>query len=454
MNSVTALPLPSTPEINDTDLANARRLAARYGADIRFTPERGWLYWDRRRWAVDEKGIRVQEMAKDTVEAIFDEVKNAVDRDALYRHAKRSQSKRSIEAMIWLVRSEPGIPARFIDFDADGWLFNCANGTVDLRTGALRPHAREDLISNFVDVALEKGADCELWDAFLWRVTDRNEELYAYIRRFVGYLLVADTTEQALHFLYGLGANGKSVFCEVLMRLLGDYAVAVSPDLIMMRRHSGIPNDVARLRGARAAFMNETTQGARFDEAKLKDLTGGDTLSARFLHAEFFDFTPTHRLVIRGNHKPAITGTDEGIWRRLRLVPFTVQIPADERDRQLLDKLGEELPGILQWAIAGCQEWQREGLSPPPIITEAVRAYREESDVLGRFLDECCEVSPLLNVRSSNLFAAYQRFCETAGERWFPSKDLPAEMMRRGFTWKRTKHGGLYQGVTLNATTI
>jgi putative DNA primase/helicase len=307
-------PEPPTPlqQFTDTDIANAKRLAERHGGDMRFTPERGWLVWDGRRWAADEKAVQVQARAKATALAIFDEVKDSVDRDALFKHAKRSQQKGAIQAMMWLARSEPGIPARIVDFDTDSYLLNVANGTVDLRTGVLLPHQREHLISNIVEVPFEPNAVCERWDAFLRRVTDKNEELCAYLQRFVGYLLTGDTKEQALHFLYGLGANGKTVFCDVLMRILGEYAVAVSPDLIMVRRHSGIPNDVARLRGARAALMNETSQGARFDEAKLKDLTGGDVLTARFLHAEFFDFRPTHWIIIRGNHKPAINGTDEG----------------------------------------------------------------------------------------------------------------------------------------------
>lgn len=437
-------------EITDSDLANGKRLAARHGSDLRFTPERGWLTWTGQRWLVDDKQVQIQARAKETAESIFDEIKDAADKKAAYNHARKSQSKNAIQSMMWLAQSEPGIPVRLTDFDADGWVFNLRNGTLNLRTGELQPHRREDLITNLADVEFNKAADCELWDAFLWRVTDRNEELYAYLRRFVGYLLVGDTSEQALHFMYGLGANGKSVFCEVLMRLLGEYAVAVSPDLIMLKRHGGIPNDVARLRGVRAALMNETSQGARFDEARLKDLTGGDTLTARFLHQEFFDFAPTHRIVIRGNHKPAINGTDEGIWRRLRLVPFTVTIPEDERDHQLLAKLQAELPGILNWAIAGCLEWQRDGLKPPSIITDAVRAYREESDTLGRFIAECCEVAKLAQVKSSSFFQRYQHFAEQAGERSMPSKDLPHEMQRRGFNWKRTKAGGLYEGLALN----
>ena len=454
-NRIDRVRAEDTPdEITDTDIANGQRLAARHGDNLRFTPERGWYAWDGRRWAVDDKGIMVQAKAKESALSIFDEIKGALDRDTRMRHAKRSQSKSSIEAAIWLARSEPGIAARLTQFDSDGWLLNVANGTLNLRTGELRPHRREDLISNLVEVDFNGDAVCELWDQFLWRVTDRDQELYEYLRRFVGYLLVGDTSDQSLHFLYGLGANGKSVFCEVLLRLLGDYAMAVSPDLIMLKRHGGIPNDVARLRGVRAALMNETTQGARFDEAKLKDLTGGVTLTARFLHQEFFDFRPTHRIVIRGNHKPAINGTDEGIWRRLRLVPFTVSIPPDEQDHDLLRKLEAELPGILRWALQGCLEWQRGGLKPPAIIAEAVRKYREESDTLGRFLSEGCEVRPIAQVKSSALFKRYQAFAEAAGERWIPAKDFPAEMERRGFVYKRDRTGTrIYLGVELPTQT-
>ena len=443
--------------ITDSDMANARRLATRHGHDLRFTPERGYVVWDGRRWAPDEKGVQVQRLAKDTAQAIYDEIRNEASESAqkdIFKHARRSQSKNAIESMVWLARSEPGIPARLTDFDADPWLLNVANGTLDLRTGQLRPHRREDLITRLAEVEFDPATESELWDAFLWRVTGGQDELYAYLRRLVGYLLTGVTSEQVLHFLYGLGANGKSVFSEILLDLLGDYAVAASPDLVMARRHSGIPNDVARLRGVRVAMMNETSQGARFDEAKLKDLTGGDTISGRFLREEFFDFKPTHRLVIRGNHKPAINGTDEGIWRRLRLVPFTVAIPPEEQDRELLTKLRAELPGILRWAVQGCLEWQREGLNPPAIITEAVRCYREESDVLGRFIGEACEVRPLAQIKSSVLFKRYQEYCEQAGERWIPSKDLPAEMERRGFTYKRAAQGvRVYLGIELRDET-
>jgi putative DNA primase/helicase len=435
----------------DTDIANAARLARRHGSNLRYTPAGGWLTWLGTHWQEDPKAVRVQALAKATALSIFDEVKDAAERDLLFKHAKRSQAKTAIEAMITLARSEPEILTELTAFDTDLMLFNVANGTIDLRTGELRPHAREDLITRLSPISFDAEAECELWDAFLWRVLGQDEDLYRYARRLVGYLLTGKTSEQVLHFLYGLGANGKSVFCEILEVLLGDYAIVVGPEMVMTRRHSGIPNDIARLRGVRAAFMNETTQGSRFDEAKLKDLTGGDTLTGRFLHQEFFDFPPTHKLIIRGNHKPVISGTDEGIWRRLRLIPFIVTIAPDEQDHELIEKLRGELPGILKWALDGCLEWQREGLKPPAVIVDAVREYREESDTLGRFIAEHCTTDDkLAQVKAGVFFQRYQDFAEQAGERWMPAKELPHEMRRRGFEPKRTKAGALFLGIELN----
>ncbi|MCC6432846.1 MAG: hypothetical protein IT354_18195 [Gemmatimonadaceae bacterium] len=436
-------------QITDTDIANAQRLVRTHGADIRYTPERGWHTWDGTRWAPDEKGLVVTARAKETAVAIFDEIKAADNQTETFRHARRSQSRQAIDNMVYLARSEPGIPMHLTDFDADPWLLNVVNGTIDLKTGTLRAHDRADACSKLAGTSYDAAAECDAFETFIVEITGNDPDLYAYLWKFIGYSITGLTTDQSLHFLHGTGANGKSVLCEIVLAMLGDYGLVASPDLIMARRHGGIPNDVARLRGVRLAVMNETSQGSRFDESKLKDLTGGDTLSARFLREEFFDFRPTHKLVIRGNHKPVIHGTDDGIWRRLRLVPFNVAIPADRQDPQLLDKLKVELPGILRWAVAGCLEWQRNGLKPPPIIADAVRRYREESDTLGRFIAECCEVRKLAEVKSSAFFTRYQQFCEQSSERWLSSKDLPLEMERRGFGWKRTNRGGLFLGVEL-----
>lgn len=433
----------------DTDVANARRLVQRFGDVLRFTAERGWLVHDGKRFAPDPKGVRVLGLARETAVAIFDEVKDAPDRDAAFAHAKRSQSRTAIENMVALARAEPGVLASLTDFDADPWLLNVANGVLNLRDGTLESHSAARLLTKLVPIDYVRDAECEAWDAFLWRVTGGDLDLYRYVHRLVGYLLTGSTREQVLHFLWGTGANGKSVFVEVLLALLGEYATVAAPELVMARRHGGIPNDVARLRGVRAVFMNETTQGSRFDEARLKDLTGGDTLTGRFLHAEYFDFSPTHKLVIRGNHRPAITGTDEGIWRRLRLVPFAVTIPENERDPELLTKLKAELPGILAWAVRGCLDWQRDGLAPPPCVLAAVSEYRDEADTLGRFIAECCTTGKLAQVKAFAFQKAYSDFCRAADERPLPAKDLPAELERRGFTYRRTKSARIYEGVAL-----
>lgn len=438
---------PSDFVVADTDIANAKRLIAKHGQDIRYTPERGWLVWDGQRWATDEKSLRVFEMAKRTALEIFDELKDATDRDAIYRHAKRSQSKVAIQAMEWLARSEA--TARITQFDADPMLLNVSNGTLELRTGELRPHSRADLITRLAPVAYDPKADCPIWYATLDRIFGSDRNLIEYLQRLVGYALTALTVEQAIHFMWGMGANGKSTVSELVQEMLGDYATVCSPDLIMCHRHSGIPNDVARLRGVRLAMMNETGQGTRFDEAKVKDLTGGDRLTARFLHAEYFDFRPTHKLIIRGNHKPAITGTDEGIWRRLQLIPFDVVIPPGERDPYLLDKLRTELPGVLTWAVKGCLAWQREGLKPPAAVLAAGNTYRDEADTLGRFIAEACTVRNLAQVKASAFQKAYATYCREADERPIPSKDLPAELERRGFGYQRTKTARLYVGLEL-----
>jgi len=434
---------------SDTDIANAKRLAERHREDIRYTTASGWLTWDGVSWCEDEKDVRIQALAKETALAIFDEIKGASDRDAMMRHAKRSQSKSSIDNMIALTRSEPGVCIQLTDFDTDHFLLNVQNGTLELRTGILREHRRQDLLTKLVPISYDENAECPLWVSFLRRVTNDDHELMAYLKRFVGYVLTGDTSEQTLHFLYGEGSNGKTVFTEILILLLGTYAIVISPEMVTIKRHSGIPNDIARLRGVRLAAMNETSQGARFDEAKIKDLTGGDRLTGRFLHREFFDFDPTHKLTIRGNYKPGISGTKESIWRRIRLVLFKIIISDEEKDPHLRNKLKMELPGILRWAVQGCLEWQTDGLQPPECVLAAVKEYRQESDTLGKFIDEHCELRPLAQVKSSAFYTHYQKFCETAGERWIPSRDLPSEMKRRCFEHKHTKTGAFYLGIEL-----
>jgi len=255
-----------------------------------------------------------------------------------------------------------------------------------------------------------------------------------------------------MFFLHGDGRNGKSVLVETILAVMGEYAGVAGPDLIMARKNTVIPVDVANLRGRRAVFMNETSQGKRFDEEKLKNLTGGDKLQARFMRENLFEFAPTHKLVLRGNHKPGVLGTDEGIWSRLRLFPFDLRLAVAERDRHLKRTLARETSGILAWMVRGCLAWQTEGgLQTPAKILQAVEDYRAESDTLGAFLEEKCERKIGARCQSSVLYKKYREHCEATSDRYMPNKDFPHELEKRGI--KRVKsHGAMYfQGIEVKA---
>lgn len=432
----------------DTDMANARRLVSRSGGIIRHTPEAGWICWDDRRWCVDEVG-RIQALAKDAVLSIFDEIKDSRFQQELFRWARKSQSVTRINAMIELAKSEPGIPARLTDFDADPMLLNVANGTLDLRTGKLRDHKQDDHITRITSIPWDEKADFDLWDKFLWRVLGQNRELYDYVQRAVGYTLTGRSDEQCLFFLYGTGANGKSVFEETLAALLGEYGTATRTETIMQRGSGGIPNDIAALRGARYVSINETADGQRINEPLVKDMTGGDTMSARFMRQEFFTFRPCFKLWIRGNHKPVITGTDYGIWRRIHLIPFIVTIPESDRDSTLLGRLREELPGILRWAVEGCLAWQRDGLKPPLVVTSATAQYRREMDVLGAFLEDRCTLRQNGQVTAKSLYRAYREWCDSAGEHPVNQRRFGIALQERGISKEHTRGGTLYHGIEL-----
>lgn len=408
---------------NATDLGNAERLAARYGSDLRFVPRMGkWLVWDGARWAGDETG-RVHQYAKETVRAIYDEAAELPDRDerkAMIQHALKSEHDARLRAMISRVQYEPGIAARTAELDANPWRLAVANGTVDLRRGALDAHRREDLITKLVPIEFDPSATCARWDSFLSQIMGGDPDLVAFLQRAVGYSLTGDTGEQCLFFLHGSGANGKSTFLDLLRTLLGDYAVQAdfATFLETTQQKGGPRNDIAGLAGARLVTSSEVGEGRRLAESVVKTLTGGDVVSARFLYHEQFEFRPQFKLWLAANHKPVIRGTDYAMWRRVKLVPFKVEIPEADRDQQLAVQLRRELPGILRWAVEGCQAWLEFGLQVPAIVQEATAGYREESDVLGAFLSDMCVLSdsPYHMVRASVLYDAYRRWAEAGGE--------------------------------------
>lgn len=458
MNDGAPKPFELPQELFDSDIANATRFANKFCTGVLYTPERGWLIWGAARWEIDH-GF-VMELAKDTARLIFDEVKMSApgQQKAVFGWARQSQRAERLRAMLFLAQSEPGISARWSEFDSDPWLLACSNGTVDLRTGTLRPADRSDKLSRLVPIDFDPEATCSAWDLFLERVQP-DPNVRGFLQRAIGYTLTGSTAEQCLFFLYGSGANGKSVLIEVLSALLGEHAVAASFDSFAGRNAGGIPNDIARLAGARLVTVSEVEDGTRLREVLIKDLTGGDTIPARFLHHEYFDFRPIFKLWVRGNHKPQIRGTDEGIWRRIRLIEFPVQIPEAERDPRLFEKLRSELPGILAWAVRGCLEWQRLGLSPPETVKQATRAYRDEMDVIGNFLAECCELEPNATVGAAELYESYSAWCHANGHGELSQTRFGGSLAERGFTRQRASNGRhrgrfIYRGLSLSVNTV
>jgi putative DNA primase/helicase len=417
---------------NLTDLGNSERFVSQHGENVRYCYLWGkWLVWTGGRWKRDDAG-QVHRLAKKTVRSLYGEASDAEDeerRKAVAKHASRSEGADKIKAMLELARSE--VPVAPDELDSDPWLLNASNGTVDLRTGQLRGHRREDLITKLAPVEYNPNAAAPTWEAFLERVLP-GEELRTFVRRAAGYSATGDTSEQVMLINHGAGNNGKSTFQEALSAALGDYSMRAPTEMLMAKRAGGVPNDVARLKGARFVTASETEEGRRLAESLVKDLTGQDTISARFMRAEWFDFKPSHKLWLSTNHKPEIRGTDNAIWRRIRLVPWAVAIPPAERDRKLAQKLRSELSGILAWIVEGCLEWRREGLQAPAEVRKATAGYRSEMDVLGDFLADRCFRGERLEVGKDELYKAYQMWSEDAGERTETKRKFGMLLKERG----------------------
>lgn len=420
-----------------TDLGNAELFASLHADHLRYVKQRRqWLVYERGRWREDETGA-AERAAKDTVREIL-RLAAAIEDDGgrrgVTRWALQSQSARAIEAMLRLAQTEPEIALSVDRLDADPFLLACANGTLDLRTGELRPHDSADMISLGTEIPYDPDATCPRWERFLREVFDGDEELVAFLRHAIGYSLTGDTREHALFILHGAGCNGKSTLMETVKLVLGGFALTASFDTFVRKRNDrNATNDLARLHRARLVMASESGQGRRLDEAVVKEVTGGDTIAPRFLYAEHFEFRPQFKLWLRTNHRPRVDGGDDAIWRRVRLIPFEVSFEGRE-DKELAETLAAELPGILRWAVEGCLEWQAEGLALPAKVRAATEEYRRDEDVLGAFLAECCELEPTAAVSKSDLRAAYDEFCAEQGEKPLTASVLGRELVRRGIT--------------------
>jgi putative DNA primase/helicase len=449
---------PPDPDRHLTDLGNAQRVVALHGGDLRYChPWKSWLIWDGRRWRPDDTAESVRRV-KDTLTRLYTSVAGQIKElgpagddeehkaklttlTKLLGHCHKWENAQKIAACLQLATSEPKIPVLPAQLDVDPFLFNVQNGELDLRTGQRRDHQRSDLITKLAPVQYDADAQCPLWLRFLERVMDSNADLIGYLQRVVGYSLTGDVREHCLWFFHGAGANGKSTFLGTVLALVGDYGIQAVPELLMQRAHDQHPTERADLFGRRFVATIETDEGKRMAESLMKQMTGGDKIRARKMRQDFFEFAPTHKIFLAANHKPVVRGTDFAVWRRIKLVPFTVTIPEDEKDKELPVKLKGELPGILAWAVRGCLEWQRNGLGEPDEVRQATADYQAEQDTLSGFLEECCFQNPEARCKSSALFAAYQ---DWSGDKVVTAKAFSVKLKTKGYENRKGVDGCMY----------
>jgi putative DNA primase/helicase len=395
------------PEFSDEALA--LRFAERHAADLRFVAAFGrWHEYDDVRWRAD-----------DTLHA-FDQARH-VCREAANECAKRRvavslASAKTVAAVERLARSDRRLAAIPDQWDVDAWLLNTPGGVIDLRTGEVRRHRAADYMTKMTGVAADASCQISTWRKFLDRIFGGDPELIAFMRRVAGYALTGTTSEHALFFLYGTGANGKSTFLNAITGCLGDYHRTSPIETFTASAAERHPTDLAGLRGARLVTAAETEEGRRWAESKIKSLTGGDRIAARFMRQDFFEFTPTFKLIVAGNHKPGLRSVDEAIRRRFHLVPFLVTIPPEERDDTLPESLKTEWPGVLAWAIGGCLEWQERGLAPPLAVQAATAAYLEAEDAIATWIQEVGERDENVWESSTALYRSWKTWAERAGE--------------------------------------
>ena len=435
-----------------TDMGNSQRLAKLHGNDLRYCwPWGKWLVWDGRRWKMDDTGT-IAARAKATVRSIYTEASRAEDdaeRKTIAGWARQSEKRERISAMVDLARSEPGIPVLPAELDRDPWLLNCANGTLDLRTAKLREHSQADYLTKLCPTPFDPTATPPRWTAFQDRIFAGDVDLIRFIKRLAGYCLTGSVRDHVLPVLWGVGSNGKSTFIGGVMDTMGpDFAMKAPRDMLMIRRGEHHPTELTDLHGKRLVAATETAEGQRLDEALVKDLTGSDPIRGRRMYENFWEFRPTHKLILATNHRPEIRDTTHSTWRRVKLIPFTVVIPDREQDHDLPEKLRAEAPGILAWAVDGCLEWQADGLAEAQAVKVATSEYRSEQDMIGAFIDECCQTGPHLRERAGTLYGCYRDWCKQNGEREVNQTRFGKALTEKGYDREKVSVTW-YKGIAL-----
>jgi len=457
MNITTSEDTPTTStttptvEFHPTELGNAERFVAKFGADVLYNhEEKKWYEWTGQVWAKDRTGgmrLRMEQIAK----AIMSEAASAEDHERRAKLAKwaiQSESNHNLRSSLAVAQSK--VPVLTEEFNQDIYLLNLNNGILDLRTGDFLDHHRENMLTKISPVDYDPAAKCPRWEQFLTEVMDAAT--ISFLQRAAGYSLTGFTGEHCLFLLYGLGRNGKSVFLAALQHILGDYALQTDWQSFTVSRNGGVQirNDIARLHGARFVAAVESEKTARLAESLIKTLTGGDKITARFLYHEAFEFHPQFKLWLATNHKPNVVGTDEAMWSRVKLIPFDVTIPLEKRDKHLLDKLNAEASGILNWALEGLRMYNHDGLSESRAVTSATAEYRQHSDTLGHFITARCVLSETARTNPTELYAAYRTWAEFAGEYYVMNeREFATALEERGIRRGRTEKARFWKGIGL-----
>ena len=438
-----------------TDVGNAERFAAMFKDQVKYCAiYKKWFIWNGKRWEQDDTG-KIITYAIECVRNIIHDADLLLEGDkrkSLIQHSLKSESSGKLKALLEIASGMPAITVRSEDLDQNPWLLNCQNGTIDLRTGKLKPHDPKDYITRICAAAYKPDCTIPLWTQLMEKITGGDKEYIRYIQKALGYALTGDISEQAIFILYGTGSNGKSTMLNIFAALLNGYAQSTSSDTFMQKKNESVNNDIARLKGARFVSAIEMEEGKRMAESLIKSMTGGDKLVTRFLYGEFFEYVPQFKVFLAVNHKPDIRDTTNSIWRRIKIMEFNNTFTEQERDKNFPTKImAKELPGILAWAVQGCLDWQQNGINAPDIVEAATRAYKEEMDSFSHFFNECCVVREGARVSNKMLRAKYDEWCAENGERGLTQRPFSRKLRERGYDTRNSSPTGTaeWHGFTL-----
>ena len=440
----------------NTDLDRAREFIAALKGDLRyFTASKRWYWWTGTHWMPDSDGEITRRVAAflDLLLEAARLIDDKVARDRAVAAAMAARSVARMKAIVELATTIAGVPVTADELDSHPDLLNVKNGTIDLRTGNLREHLRDDLITCFIPIGYDPAAPRATWLAFLEDDTGGDRELLGFLQRSTGYGATGHTSEQCLFFLHGEGANGKSTYLEAIRGVLGPYSAQAATSTLMVKSSGNIPSDLARLSGKRFVTAAEAAQGQRMDDSLIKQMTGGENLTVRELYGVWFELPVQFKLFFATNHRPQLSGMDPAIWRRIREIPFSRVIPTERRDRDLPAKLQAEAAGILAWIVEGASSWHRNGLGVPEVVVAATESYRQEMDPIGAFIEERCERIDGHEVKACDLFSAYRMWAAMDGREAVIQYRFGSEMQRRGIHKKR-RGGIIYRcGLSLASST-